>query len=651
MNSRIFEYRLGLPETAVSRRRFLKISGVAGASAAAAAMGLGRIARAQSTYSLPVTANPDPGQIRVVSPDFIEVYPVGDSEPERRTLLEAGREEDPRISIIDEALLFGSGFQDWMPLSETGGADPDSPWDTRRRTRDVMNVEWAVNNVQKQLDGSPGTVTLKARKFGDSAEAPTTPFEFGSDYFPYPYGYPGNPFPSGDLPPGTGVIVCNDSIIRGEVGRAGQPSTTIKRGLGCFVVNWWQGSYLPWIYGYLEPGGWPPLPGSFGVHLWHDFATEKVVFRDLILEDSTYPHLYTRSGADVSDSERAYPLTYAEADNFWVVDGALNPYGFEPIPKVNVPILFEHQEGTSVVKNCNLTTTDEPGNLVIGIATASSRSEITNNTVFIPAAAPPDPDVLLYLAGIRTASIGSTLIRNNDVAVESAAGVGLAIESDNSTILNNRFYGGSDGILVLGSDNLIRNVDFTQLDIQGQDNTCITLGVLVDHDQVLSRVARDNQIYVDAGQGTKYFPPGTTMCDQIVDVPDYDPPPPDGSGCGEALFDGEPGYFSRELIWDEEAWRFLLLPGHYVPAVGGPYVWDEAGARFIPAIWIGVPGTHDWEPDCTAYPKNNYIHHWDRLCQGGQYGSDRLAHIRKKLTNREAALEAFLKPPGPHKGE
>jgi len=410
----------------MSRGQFIRAAGIAGGAVAVAGLGLGGAAKALTwpptpPYALPVTPNPDPAHIIVISPDYMEVYPVEISSDkyERKTLLERGRQQDPRLSIINEPLLYSTGFSVWLPLSETNPGPPENPnaWDTRKRTLDAMNIEWAANNVAKKTDGSPGTIFMKARKLGDAPTAPVTPFDFGTG------------FELGvDLPPGYGVLVCNDCVLSGETDSSGQPLTTVANGTGCFIVTWDLGAYLPWIFGYLDEFG-NPLPGYFGVQCWHDFA-EKATFKDFILLDNVYPSLYTRDGTDITNNV-LHLLTYGEASNVQVINQKVNTGGYAPIFRSNFGILFEHEQGVSIVRDCFVSTTGEPADIAVGIVSFTSNVEMTGNEVFIPT-----PGGI----GIQTSSFGQAAVSNNKITV-LADGIGLEVDGVNGVYEGNDYTG------------------------------------------------------------------------------------------------------------------------------------------------------------------------------------------------------------------
>jgi len=395
--------------------------GAVAAGVAGAAIGLSGISKAQPSYTLPVTPNPDSAHIIEISPDYFVVYPVEISPDkyQRKTLLERGRQQDPRLSIMNEQLLYSSGFALWLPLSETNPGEPENPntWDTRRRTLDAMNIEWAANNVAKKADGSPGIVLMKSRKYGDAETEPVTPFDFGTGFDLGP-----------DLPPGYGVIICNDCIVSGETDSGGLPLTTIANGMGCFIVTWDIGAYLPWIFGYLDEFG-NPLPGHFGVQCWHDFA-EKAIFKDFVLLDNVYPSLYTRDGTDITNNE-LHLILYCEANNVQVIDQVVNIYGYAPIFRTNFGILFEHEQGLSNIKDCFVSTTGEPADIAIGIACFSNGIEMTGNEVFIPTPGG---------YGILTVSFGQAMVKNNKITV-LAGGIGLEVDGANGVYEGNDYTG------------------------------------------------------------------------------------------------------------------------------------------------------------------------------------------------------------------
>ncbi|MCI0504077.1 right-handed parallel beta-helix repeat-containing protein [Candidatus Micrarchaeota archaeon] len=380
-----------LKASGMTRADFLKMAGVTAGAVAATGMGLGGTARAQVPPAMgPVTPNPDPTHIHVISPDYIEVYPVGTDT--RQTLLEAGRVQDPRISTFDEA-SYNPETGTVLPLSETNPGTPENPteWDSRHRTLDAMNVEWAVNNVQKN-GTEPGTVLLKNTG---------TPFEFGSGWY---WAF--------DMAPGFGVFLCNDCNITGEVDAGGNPLTRINHGAACFVANWWHAFYAF---------------GS-GVQLWHDFVS-RFTFKNLILEDSTYPSLLSYSGFDIS-SWTPHVLEYVEVENVRVI-GAMPSFAGGD---VNMTMLFENDYGKVVVRNCyiNALNSLDPSdpyntgwNFMAGIA-------VTSSMTGPPYQAPAGPYLIaenntldiasshLGSMGILAGGASGAEIRNNQVTADIA---------------------------------------------------------------------------------------------------------------------------------------------------------------------------------------------------------------------------------------
>ncbi len=405
--------------TKVTRKQFLKNAGLAAGAAAVAGLGLTRTARAQSyqsssRYQLPVTPNPD--KIHIKKSGFspkdgeagaadgteseIWVYPVGTSE--RQTLLQAGREQDPRISVIDFASSDFSAFH-LVPLSENPELPEGAEWDPRRRTPDSMNAEWAANNVRKKADGSPGTVLLKH----DTA----TPFDFGTVFDP-----------ALDTPPGCGAIICNDCVISGESDANGAPLTTIANGTGYFIANWW----AAFEYGT-------------GVQVWHDWSASFTV-RNLILRNPSYPGIIGYSGADLSRDFEPHILGYMEVDNVKIYDMLPTPASvLAPGIPVNIALLFHNDYGTGVVRNCylrvrNSPSQDEPGfigDFMQGIVSAPSLSGgMDENGRFFDA--PSGPSMIienniidvdsshLGSAGICIATGPGAEIRNNTVKADLA---------------------------------------------------------------------------------------------------------------------------------------------------------------------------------------------------------------------------------------
>lgn len=492
----------------MTRKQFIRKAAVGAAALGAAAVGLGGVARAQAAGGLPVTPNPDPGHIKVVSPDYIEVYPV--SDPARMTVLEwrasgqPQRMQDPRLSVVDPVSMVWEQDENgeyWLvsaaPLSETSNFDQSVEWDRRRRTIDAMNVEWAANNVAKKNDGTPGTVLLKHTE---------TPFHFGT-------GWVTSSIPSRDLPPGYGVLICNDCIIRGETGPGGEPLTMLKGGAGAFIGGWSLGAFLPWLFGYFDEQGNP----LFGIQCWHDFAAKMIAFRNLIMEDPMYPALHTRGGSDLTNGNE-YDLAVSEAENIRIINARPNPEGGGPGAPANLPIIFENEAaGISIVRNCSVSLAPERGFLIAGIASFSEKEELLNNTVHIPLI--PDAEPWDFISGFVTLSFSpGTIVQNNRVTVMNPSGLGLEINGGSGHFLDNKFFGQSAGIIIYGNGNTIQNADFTGLTLPAEspDYRCILLVSWFDADGGAWVIPQSNQVYEHAQLGVKYFPPGTTLCSQVL---------------------------------------------------------------------------------------------------------------------------------------
>ncbi len=410
----------------VTRKQFLKKAGLAAGAVAAAGLGLSRTARAQSPqpssqYQLPVTPNPD--KIHIKKPGFspadgeagaadgteseLWVYPVGTSE--RQTLLQAGREQDPRISVVDYENSDFSTFH-LVPLSENPDLPAGAEWDPRRRTPDSMNAEWAANNVAKKADGSPGTVLLK--------HDPATPFDFGTVFDP-----------ALDTPPGTGAIICNDCVISGEVDASGNPSTAIVNGTGYFIANWWAAAQ----YGA-------------GVQVWHDWSTSFSV-RNIVLKNPSYPGIIGYSGLDFSRDFEPHILGYMEVDNVRIYDMLPTPASvIAPGIPANIALLFHNDYGAGVVRNCYIRVRNSPdqgepgfiGDFMQGIVSAPSLSGGTDeNGRFFDAPSGPSMIIENNIIDADSSHLGSA-------GICIAAGPGAEIR-DNTVKADIAIYTGETG--------------------------------------------------------------------------------------------------------------------------------------------------------------------------------------------------------------
>jgi len=225
---------------------------------------------------------------------------------------------------------------------------------------------------------------------------------------------------------------------------------------------------------------------GFGVQTWHDFASRFVV-RDLVLKDVVYPHLYTRDGVDITTDSPTF-MDYAGADHLRVAGGRMNPWGYQPIVRVNVPLLFEHELGSTVVSHCHVSTTDEPGDLVFGAASFSSRTEITDSEIDIPSPGG---------GGINILGSGHTVVRNNRIAV-TETGAGLWIE---------------------GSNGIYEGNDYTQCAHPGWSAALAPPSDvrLTGHGCVMSWFETRNNVF-DEWRLPVVNGAGTTACEQILDL-------------------------------------------------------------------------------------------------------------------------------------
>ena len=92
-------------------------------------------------------------------------------------------------------------------------------------------------------------------------------------------------------------------------------------------------------------------------------------------------------------------------------------------------------------------------------------------------------------------------------------------------------------------------------------------------------------------------------------------------GCGIAIVDGKPVYYAnKDLRYIAAVDDFVFAAGSYVEVEPGTgeYGFNPEWGVFVPVEWgiPGIIGTHNWIPVCTMYPKNTYIHQWDKLCSG-----------------------------------
>jgi hypothetical protein len=423
----------------ISRKQFVKAVGITTGAIAAAGLGLSRTAKAQGedVRSLPVTPNPDTEHIIEISPSRFEVYPIGTTDKYPTPV------PDPRISTT-----------------------PEYADDPRMRTKDAINIEWAVNNVAKNGE-SPGTVVLK--------HVAGTPFEFGE-------------WGDSDQPPGNGVLVCNDCIVTGEKNSRGKPLTTIKNGASAFVVNW----YLSFIYADYDEGGNWILPFK-GPQLWHQFA-ESFTLKNIVSEDSSMFFVLGYSGSDITDWT-PHSLDHAEVDNVKI-------YRAKPLfpNDVCMPMLFETDYGTVIVKNCHVQAfssldPDDPENtgwdFMGGITTTNSmtgppysvpvgpRLEATNNVLEIGSSH-------LGSAGVFLGTAMGAVIKNN------------TITADLGVVSSDVGWEGGGSIIVKNNKVTARVAGFSVVDKKGASIELLFPPQTIVHPGLESLKIQNNSVKMDS---------------------------------------------------------------------------------------------------------------------------------------------------------
>lgn len=462
----------------ITRRQFILKTGIAGGAVAAAGLGLSGVAHAaQTAYQ----DNPDPahivkkgqpmGGIPATNADSeIWVYPVGTSN--RQTLLQARRKEDPRISKMAMGSLefdpTTGFFLSAKPLSETYELYPDEyldGWDPSRRTIDCMNIMWAANTVAKKTDGSPGEVVLKSV---------ATPFEFGV-------------VDARDLPPGPGAMICNDCIIRGEIGDDG--NLTAINGDCVFIANWW----LSWYFTLTTR--MPP-----GAQIWHDSAAS-FTLKDLIIQNGVYPRVLAYTGFDLSVYIPEYGWWFMpapaqiEMTNVRIINAAANMTGGGPLVHA---FAFENLFGSAKISNCYVQITGYAEDAKGILADGPDYVEIRGNDIDTSQVVSSNYGTAsgLGIEGILLVNYSSAWVEDNHI-LSNPYGIGI-------------FAGGSNG--------RFQNNDFRESNLMGwsvdSSNKLIQTGCLL-----LDQNSSNNYV------NESLFPAGGNLCTQIADLTVYNANP------------------------------------------------------------------------------------------------------------------------------